>query len=143
MRSKGAVTTIYFIQRGEDGPIKIGQTSKDPQTRVAALQIGSAEPLRLLGFFRSKESKIHEMFREHRMSGEWFRPHPEILTFIEAKTSRPIATSRRQKDGMQIATRVSKSVFARILERRADIKRSTGIEPSVSAVMRTMLEEVA
>lgn len=44
---------------------------------------------------------------------------------------------------VMISTRVSKSLHAKILERQKEAKRLTGIEPSVSAVTRAMLEEAA
>lgn len=42
---------------------------------------------------------------------------------------------------VQIAVRVSKSTYAKVLERQRQAKRLTGIEPSISAVVRAMLEE--
>lgn len=44
---------------------------------------------------------------------------------------------------VQIAARVSKSLYAKIVERQKDAKRLTGIEPSISAVVRAMIEESA
>lgn len=44
---------------------------------------------------------------------------------------------------VMISTRVSKALHAKILERQREAKRLTGIEPSVSAVTRAMLEEAA
>jgi hypothetical protein len=42
---------------------------------------------------------------------------------------------------VQIATRVSKAVYVRIQERQKEAKKLTGIEPSISAVARLLLEE--
>lgn len=44
---------------------------------------------------------------------------------------------------IQVATRVSKSLYAKIEERQKEAKKLTGIEPSISAVARAMLEEAA
>lgn len=44
---------------------------------------------------------------------------------------------------VQIWARVSKSTHAKILERQKEAKKLTGIEPSVGAVVRVMLEEAA
>ncbi len=44
---------------------------------------------------------------------------------------------------VQIAARVSKVLYAKIEDRQKEAKRLTGIEPSISAVVRAMLEESA
>ncbi len=44
---------------------------------------------------------------------------------------------------VQVGARVSKSLYAKIVERQKEAKKLTGIEPSVSAVVRAMLEEAA
>jgi hypothetical protein len=42
-----------------------------------------------------------------------------------------------------VSARVGKSLYAKILERQKEAKKQTGIEPTVSAVVRAMLEESA
>jgi hypothetical protein len=42
---------------------------------------------------------------------------------------------------IMIATRVSKSLYAKLLKRQREIEKLTGIEPSVSAIMRASLEK--
>jgi len=42
-----------------------------------------------------------------------------------------------------ISVRVDSELYEKILERQREAKRLTGIEPTVSAVMRAMLEEAA
>lgn len=42
-----------------------------------------------------------------------------------------------------ISARVSKPLYAKILKRRREAQRLTGIEPSVGAVVRAMIEEAA
>jgi hypothetical protein len=67
---------IYFIQRGEDGPIKVG-TSTDPVERLRSLQTSNAEPLTLLGFMPGgslEERAIHALLEDGRLEGEWFSP---------------------------------------------------------------------
>lgn len=71
---------IYFIQAGEDGPIKIGRTSSVPQ-RMANLQVGNPSPLRLLGCI-PEEHEWHARFYGFNVSGEWFEPRPSLLRFI-------------------------------------------------------------
>ncbi len=74
----------YFIQSGVDGPIKIGFTSKeDPQERLRDLQTGNPEQLHLIAIIAGNvERELHEQFKNDRISGEWFHPSPELLTFI-------------------------------------------------------------
>ena len=44
---------------------------------------------------------------------------------------------------VQIAARISKSTYGKILDRQKKARRLTGIEPSISAVVRAMIEEAA
>jgi hypothetical protein len=44
---------------------------------------------------------------------------------------------------VQIATRVDRTLYAKIEERQKEAKKLTGIEPSISAVVRAMLAESA
>lgn len=68
---------VYFFQRGEGGPIKIGATN-DLARRFKELQTGCAEPLLVLGVAilggRSMERRLHDLFADDRLNGEWFRP---------------------------------------------------------------------
>ena len=79
-------TWVYFLRSGENGPIKIGFTGSAPTARLAALQTGNPEPLRLIGAIpgtMADEGKLHDRFAEAWLQGEWFRPVPELLAFIE------------------------------------------------------------
>lgn len=76
---------VYFIQEGTDGPIKIGYTAANPKGRLAALQTGNANPLRIVTWAPGSlddEKALHVRFGHLRMQGEWFRPAVELLTFI-------------------------------------------------------------
>ena len=79
---------IYFIQCGDNGPIKIGYTNNDVQTRMNQLQTGCPNKFRLLWVYTDNyytESQIHEMFTHERIRGEWFRPSTELLDFIKCE----------------------------------------------------------
>lgn len=76
---------VYFIRSG-DGPIKIGY-SKNVQRRLKDLQTISPYPLSILATYPgcpSDERRFHRLFAEHRLEGEWFAPHEDILAEIEA-----------------------------------------------------------
>jgi hypothetical protein len=79
---------VYFI--GHSSAVKIGVTI-DVERRLRMLQIGSAEPLRLLatmaGVHRD-ERRLHRRFAHLRLTGEWFRADPELLSFIDEITRR-------------------------------------------------------
>lgn len=47
----------------------------------------------------------------------------------------------KEIDEVLVATRVSKSLYARILKHQHELKQLTGIVPSVSAVVRSMISE--
>ena len=51
--------------------------------------------------------------------------------------------SMENESDVQLALRVGKPLYAKILDRQKEAKKLTGIEPSVSAVVRAMLEEAA
>lgn len=78
--------TIYFVQMGDRGPIKIGYTRslRHLQARLSVLQTGSPFPLylrRAASGTKHTERTLHRFFRHLRMSGEWFRPD-EMLAHV-------------------------------------------------------------
>lgn len=87
-RQRAARRWVYFVQRGDDGPVKIGIT-KDIKSRMSSLQTGHAEQLRLLASFegaRRDERELHDRLSAHRISGEWFHPAPEVLAAAAEKS---------------------------------------------------------
>lgn len=74
---------VYFIST-KNGPIKIGYTKK-LLARFKNIQSCNSEPLEVLGVLfggEEKETLIHDMFADHKISGEWFRRSDELLSFI-------------------------------------------------------------
>lgn len=79
--------SVYFIQAGSNGPIKIGYSSNVAK-RIETLQTGNAISLRLLASFSHPqapniERTLHEMFGDLRMEGEWFRYDARIVNLID------------------------------------------------------------
>lgn len=73
------------ISQAASGPIKIG-VSGNPQSRLKNLQVGIAEKLTLLATVpggRFTEAQIQQRLIAHRLHGEWFAPHAEVLRVIE------------------------------------------------------------
>lgn len=84
--SRIAGSSVYFIQSGAGGPIKIG-FSDDPGRRLAQLQTGHSGPLALMGWIQgdvSRERELHARFRADRIreDGEWFRPSEALLAYV-------------------------------------------------------------
>lgn len=75
---------VYFI-RGEGTPIKIG-FSHQPNERLAILQTAHWCRLSIVAKAEGSladEREYHDRFAAHRLHGEWFAPHPDILAEIE------------------------------------------------------------
>jgi hypothetical protein len=84
------VPQVYFLQAGDDGPIKIGHTTRPVQDRIDKLQVGNAYELRLIGTIEAHapyERVLHRKFKHIRMRGEWYRPEVELLQLIQALAS--------------------------------------------------------
>jgi hypothetical protein len=76
---------IYFIQRGANGPIKIGR-AVEPEVRLRSLQTGNSEPLRILLTIpgtAKREAEIHAALAESRISGEWYRPTQQVFAYMD------------------------------------------------------------
>lgn len=74
--------TVYFIQAGEGGPIKIG-LADDVAARLMELQVGNHECLTVLRTVdgnRSVERWFHRHFADKRLRGEWFRRCDSMLS---------------------------------------------------------------
>lgn len=77
---------IYFIQQGDDGPIKVGYTKKSVKTRLGLLQVGNPDELfviKIIDGTVEDEARIHSIFYESRIRGEWFTPTLELKRFLK------------------------------------------------------------
>lgn len=75
---------IYAIQEGSDGPIKIGFATT-PSHRMVILQSGNSRTLRMLTTVAgtiNRERSIQRKLKKHKIRGEWFKPHREVLAEI-------------------------------------------------------------
>lgn len=79
---------VYFIQAGEDGPIKIGG-ARNIHKRRSQMQIGNHLPLIIRGYIKEEgyeeeaEKTLHRHFSSHRIRGEWFEPCEELISLWE------------------------------------------------------------
>jgi hypothetical protein len=78
-------SVVYFIQDTGSMLIKIGQTT-DVKRRLSALQGGNANTLIVLGTViggQATERALHEQFKANHVVREWYRPHPDLMAFIQ------------------------------------------------------------
>jgi hypothetical protein len=78
----------YFIQAEGGGPIKIGATLHEPETRLKAFQAGCPMKLVLLGAKDgiNMEPILHKNWAKWRLHGEWFdEGAPGLLEFATSK----------------------------------------------------------
>lgn len=78
---------VYFIKAPGSDLIKIGFAT-DVTARLKALQAASPGELSLLGSVRgsrSDESRLHRLFADDRIRGEWFTDTPALRAIIAAE----------------------------------------------------------
>lgn len=83
-RVKAAKTFVYFIGSAS-GEIKIG-FSNNPKSRLTTLQTSSSAKLSILAQTEGSldtEAAYHRQFGAHRLHGEWFARHPDIIAEID------------------------------------------------------------
>lgn len=77
--------SVYFIMSDKTREIKIGFTAGQADKRLSVLQTAHPYRLQLLATIpgsRDYEKSLHNRFSGHRLEGEWFKPHPDLLAFI-------------------------------------------------------------
>lgn len=87
-KSTTTMPSVYFIQSGEGGPIKIGK-SVSVKSRLTSLMTASGTELRLMGTIAPggpTEAEMHRRFACFRLRREWFTPADELLKFIADST---------------------------------------------------------
>lgn len=96
------ITYTYFIRAlSGGGHIKIGRTT-DLDVRLKSLQCSNPHELVLLGYLeKDVESILHRKFSEHKVRGEWFSPHPDILSYIKENC---VVSSQFQREIYDIRT---------------------------------------
>lgn len=75
---------VYFIQEGDNGPIKIGK-AVSVERRFKYLQISHHKELTILQVIpggAERESKIKKDLIKFRIKGEWFQPTPEVFEYM-------------------------------------------------------------
>lgn len=76
---------IYFVQAGENGPIKIGHANR-VHLRIDSLQTGCPDELiliRAVDLNHETEWDMHRLFKNSHIRGEWYKRTDKLLGFIE------------------------------------------------------------
>jgi hypothetical protein len=87
---------VYFVRDPEEGSIKIGYTKVPIERRLQQLQTGNPRELTLLACVPGTtldESRLHARFACDLERGEWFRPSPELLAYIDSLPVKPQAAA--------------------------------------------------
>lgn len=78
---------VYFAREMPDGPIKIGFAT-NVERRLNNLQIGNPREIKVVAAFPgtlATEDRVHRLFFNDHLRGEWFQPSPGLLQFIETE----------------------------------------------------------
>lgn len=92
--------SVYFIQAGIGGRIKIGYSPR-PRQRIEYIQRYNGVKLITLACITGTaglEKALHRILAEHRAHGEWFEPVPRVLDLARRAASLPQDYEGRQGD---------------------------------------------
>jgi hypothetical protein len=112
---------VYFITDGVG--IKIGY-SGSPSVRRDDLQTSHWARLSILGAMpgtTDDEKRLHRRFQHLKMRGEWFRPAPDLIGFIEKETAADGAAERTLRAAVQ-----RRCEYARTLSKTRNELRAWG-----------------
>lgn len=142
------VRHVYFIQGAVTGLIKIG-VADHVASRLSMLQPASPDILKVLATIRCErygalERELHARFAAHRRHGEWFSPHPEILSYIaNPEPVEPVvAPPRKRLPARQFTATEALEIKRRLRagERPGEIAKDYGVGPKrISSVMVEMM----
>lgn len=73
------MSVIYFVQSGQDGPVKIGLCADGSfQQRLRTMQAGNPEPLLVRALYagdRADQLQEQLRHRDRRLGDDWFAPN--------------------------------------------------------------------
>jgi hypothetical protein len=122
---------VYFIQRPNDGAIKIGHTTEF-KARFDALEAFTGMDLTTLCILdkdRKFEKEMHEKFNNIRLKGEWFKSDKLLLDYIDSLNTQSVSidSDKIKRKGRSVSVRFSKEdekLFDAEKERRKGISDS-------------------
>lgn len=131
--------SIYFIQVGSTGPIKIGRTSGPVSKRLAGIQTSMPFDLKLIATIPdasfADEKLLHKQFDHLRIRGEWFHPAEELLDWIASEATPHVAPRSAGKNplGRQAIARTMSEMLKAPLKDRDSLwmrLHQEGFKPS-------------
>lgn len=79
-----STTFVYFIRSAEDGPVRVGTSSRVTHD-LRHIQRNNALPLEVLCVTPGSkllEDKVHRLFLGDRLHGDWYQPSDSLMAFI-------------------------------------------------------------
>jgi len=126
---------VYFIHGGDR--IKIGY-SKEPEDRLTALQVSTADRLQIIGSIvgdQRKEKSLHDQFRHLHIRGEWFRPETDLVEFICRITGRPMPEFQPDPEDRPLSPE-ARAMISCVLSHR----NQTGAETPKGTILSNLAE---
>ena len=133
---------VYFIQAGDDGPIKIGWAESVARRR-SQLQVQTYLKLSVRAMIdgdQGVEKRLHDRFKRHLIRGEWFKP--EILDEIalhplSAKSRKAVNEPKKRGPERQFDERLHLVLSA---ELKADLEMAAATKgETVSEYVRRLI----
>lgn len=133
---------VYFIQAGDDGPVKIGYTS-NVKRRLGSLQCGHYQKLKVIREIngdKRAEKRLHKICAGSHVRGEWFNFSEDILIVdpgVEPPIKAPTKKAVRVPTKLEIylreqeTTQPTNAMHGRILAIEA---RLTAIDSNMTAL---------
>jgi DNA-binding XRE family transcriptional regulator len=93
VRKRGHEPRVYFVQCVPDGPIKVGVVFSSMRQRMNQIQLNCPYIIKPLGTVAGAydlETQIKHDLADWSIHGEWFRPVPEVKSYIRKILGKPI-----------------------------------------------------
>jgi hypothetical protein len=120
---------VYFIQDGDDSPVKIG-VAADPEQRRRELQTGNYRRLAIrlvIPGDSALEAELHRRFKDWHVEGEWFgggERSKAILTFGEGLDEHRVEIADFRGDTVEYIGNARRAITSKErLDLRHDIER--------------------
>lgn len=87
---------VYFVRGVLTKKIKIGYTTQNAYHRMADLQVGSPDILKMIGVMNAPryfESDLHRVLAPYRAHGEWFSLPFFVVSWIGKRVFVPVHSS--------------------------------------------------
>jgi Meiotically Up-regulated Gene 113 (MUG113) protein len=129
------ITVVYFIQDAS-GHIKIGYAGH-VRSQLRSLQVSNAGPLTLLRAIpgdKTLESSLHERFAPYSLGREWFKPHEELLAYIESLPDCEIENDGSETRSLKLSIMMTSEEIDRV--QRLASARGIGMSSLVRALLR-------